>query len=96
MDNLHLMATNQCMSNDWVLDSDASFHVSPNCEWFMNYDAGRIGCVTFGNGIAYGIVGVRDVQVYFKNGSTFTLHDVRHIPLLTKNLVNEGQLNDAR
>ena len=41
-----------------------------------------------GNGLACDIVGVGDVQVCFKNGSVFTLHDVRHVPLLTKNLVN--------
>ena len=34
MDNLHLVATNQGMSNDWVLDSGASFHVSPIRDWF--------------------------------------------------------------
>ena len=49
-----------------------------------------------GNGLAYDIVGVGDVQVCFDNGSTFTLHDVRHVPLLTKNLVTAGQLDDAR
>ena len=48
-----------------------------------------------GNGLACDIVGVGDVQVCFDNGSTFTLHDVRHVPLLTKNLVNAGQLDDA-
>ena len=61
----------------------------------MNYDAGRIGRVGLDNGIAYDIVGVGDVQVHFENGSTFTLHDVRHVPLLTKNLVSAGQLDDA-
>ena len=30
MDSIHLMATNQGISNDWVLDSGASFHVNPN------------------------------------------------------------------
>ena len=40
-------------------------------------------------------VGVGDVEVRFDNGSTFTLHGVRHVPLLTKNLVSVGQLDDA-
>ena len=48
-----------------------------------------------GNGLACDIVRVGDVQVCFDNGSTFTLHDVRHVPLLTKNLVSAGQLDDA-
>ena len=94
MDNLHLVATNQGMSNDWVLDSGASFHANPNREWFTNYTVGGVGRVILGNGIACNIVSVGDVQVCFENGSTFTLHDVRHVPLLTKNLVNAGQLDD--
>ena len=61
MDNLHLVATNQGMSNDWVLDSSASFHVSLNREWFSNYDARRISRVRLGNGIACNIVEVRYV-----------------------------------
>ena len=32
MDSVHLVATNEGMSNDWILDSGASFHMSPNCE----------------------------------------------------------------
>ena len=95
MDSAHLVATNKGMSNDWILDSGASFHVSINHEWFSNYNAGRTGHVMLGNGLACDIVGVGDVQVHFNNGSTFTLHDVRHVPLLTKNLVSAGQLDDA-
>ena len=61
MDSIHLVATNQGMSHDWVLDSGTSFHVSPHCEWFSNYNAGRTGCVMLGNGLACDIVGVGDV-----------------------------------
>ena len=32
MDSIHLVAINQGISNDWVLDSGASFHVSPTCD----------------------------------------------------------------
>ena len=84
------MATTEGMSHDWILDSGASFHVSPNREWFSTYNAGRTGLVMLGNGLAYDIVGVGDVQVRFKNGSTFTPHDVRHVPILTQNLFSAG------
>ena len=30
---------------DWVMDSGASFHVTPHREWFTNYDVKRIGQV---------------------------------------------------
>ena len=45
-DSTHFVATNQGISNDWVLDSGSSFHVNPNCYWFTNYDAGRKGRVS--------------------------------------------------
>ena len=61
MESVHLVATNQGMSYDWVLDSGASFHVSPNHEWFTNYNARRSGCVRLENGLACSIVGVGDV-----------------------------------
>ena len=95
MDSVYLVATNEGMSNDWILDSGVFFHVSPNHEWFSTYNAGRKGQVMICNGLSCDIVGVEDVQVCFDNGSTFTLHDVRHVPLLTKNLVNARQLDDA-
>ena len=95
MDSIHLVATNQGISNDWVLDCGTSFHISPNREWLMNYDVGRTSRVRLGNGLAYIIVRVGDVQVHFKNGSTFILHDVQHVQLLTKNLVSAGQLDVA-
>ena len=61
MESVHLVATNQGMSHDWVLDSGASFHISPNCEWFTNYNVGRIGRVKLRNGLACIIVGMGDV-----------------------------------
>ena len=45
MDSIHLVATNQGISNDWVLDSGASFHVSTNRDWFTNYNARKTGRV---------------------------------------------------
>ena len=45
LDNVHLVAIDQGISNDWVLDIGALFHVSPNHDWFTNYDAGRTGQV---------------------------------------------------
>ena len=48
MDSVHLVATNEGMSNDWILDSGVSFHVSPNCEWFSTYNnAGQTSCESF-------------------------------------------------
>ena len=37
---------------------------------------------------------VIDVQLKFQQGSTFILKNVRHVPKLTKSLINSGQLDD--
>ena len=50
---------------DWVMDSGASFHVTPHREWFTNYDAKRTGQVQLGNDYACEIMGVGDVKLKF-------------------------------
>ena len=39
MDLAFLVATNDSALQDWVLDSGASFHVTPHREWFVTFDA---------------------------------------------------------
>ena len=38
-----LVATDDLIMHDWILDYGASFHVTPHREWFTNYDAKRTG-----------------------------------------------------
>ena len=70
------------------MDSGASFHVTPHREWFTNYDAKRTSRVQLGNDYACEIMGVGDVKLKFQHGSTFILKNVRHVPNLTKSLIN--------
>ena len=49
------------MTGFWILDSGASFHVTPHKEWFTTYDASRKGRVHLGNDYACEIVEVGDV-----------------------------------
>ena len=37
-------------AHTWLLDSGATFHVTPNLEWFSNYAAEMSGTVQLGNG----------------------------------------------
>ena len=91
----HLVATNDLTEHDWIIDSRAYFHVTPNKEWFTTYDVAQRGQVWLGNGYACEIVGVGDMQIKFKNGSTFTPKNAMHAPMLTKILISMGQLDDA-
>ena len=61
LDSAQLVATNDLSMHDWILDSGASFHVTPHKEWFSTYDASRKGKVRLGNDYACEIIAVGDV-----------------------------------
>lgn len=75
-----LVASDQNCHQEWILDSDTSFHVTPHRSWFSTYDSTRRGSVHLGNDYVCDIVGARDVQFTFPNGSTFLLKNVCHVP----------------
>lgn len=60
-----LVITDDLILHDWILDSGASFHVTPHRKWFTTYDEKRTGRVSLGNNYACEIVGVGDVQLKF-------------------------------
>ena len=95
LDSAQLVATDDLIMHDWILDSRMSFHVTPHKEWFSTYDASRKGKVCLVNDYACEIIGVGDVQIKFQSGSTFTLKNVRHVPKLPKSLISAGQLDDG-
>ena len=63
LDSAQLVATDDLIMHDWILDSGASFHVTPHKEWFSTYDASRKGKVRLKNDYACEIIGVGDVQL---------------------------------
>ena len=89
-----LVAADQNGGQEWILDSGASFHVTPHRSWFSTYDSSRRGSSHLGNDYVCDIFGAGDVQFTFPNGSTFLLKNVRHVPKLTKSLISTGQLDD--
>ena len=82
-----LVATDQNYGQEWILDSGASFHVTPHRSWFSTYDSSRRGSVHLGNDYVCDIVGAGDVQFTFPNGSTFLLKNVHLGSSPQKNLV---------
>ena len=65
LDGAHLVVIDDLVMHDWILDSRASFHVTPHKEWFTTYDASCKGRVCLGNDYACEIVGIGDVQLKF-------------------------------
>jgi len=59
-----------------------------------NYISGRFGKVYLTDGKSLDIVGKGDINIKTSNGSLWTLHNVRHIPALKRNLISIRQLDD--
>ena len=53
------------LAHTWLLDSGASFHVTPHREWFTRYDAKSLGTVRLGDSRQCDVVGIGDVMVQF-------------------------------
>ena len=76
------------------MDSGASFHTTPSKDLLSNYISGRFGKVYLADGKSLDIVGKSDINIKTSSGSLWTLHNVRHIPALKRNLMSIGQLDD--
>ncbi len=78
----------------WLVDSGASFHVTPHESFFSSYRSGDFGTVQMGNHDKSLIVGIGDVILTSNTGCKLVLKDVRHVPDMRHNLISTGKLND--
>ena len=91
--NALLLAVDSPLDN-WVFDSEASFHTTPHREIIQNYVASDFGKVYLADGPALDVVGMGDVRILLPNRCIWLLEKVRHIPDLRRNLISIGQLDD--
>ncbi|MCO5562911.1 hypothetical protein L7F22_016547 [Adiantum nelumboides] len=82
-----LLALDDCYAQTWIIDSGASFHVTPHREWFAIYSPMH-GLIKLGDSHQLDILGIGDVKICMANGTQFMLKDVRHVPKLSKSLVS--------
>ena len=88
------MSMDGTFSPQWLLDGDATFHVTPCREWFSSFSSGRLGYVHMADGSVFDIEGARDVHLSLPNGALFTLCHVRYVPQLRQSLISMRQLRD--
>ncbi|MCO5592568.1 hypothetical protein L7F22_046571 [Adiantum nelumboides] len=81
------------VSHTWILDLGASLHVTPHRHWFTTYEE-TIGTVMLCDSYSCDIVGIGDIAMVMANGVKFTIHNVCHVPALTRNLILVGRLDD--
>jgi len=79
------IASNDCI---WIIDSRASFHVTPHRGFFSSYQKRDFGMVKMGNHITSKIVGIGEVTLMTENGSKLVLKEVRHVFEMRLNLTS--------
>ena len=80
--------------DSWIMDSIVSFHTTPSKDLLSKYISERIGKVYLADGKSLDIVGRGDINIKTSSGSPWTLHNVRHILALKRNLISIGKLDD--
>ncbi|KAG8477716.1 hypothetical protein CXB51_027660 [Gossypium anomalum] len=63
------------VSEEWILDSGCTFHMSPNRDWFTTYEIVSEGVVLMGNNASCKIAGVGRIKVKMFDGVVRTLSD---------------------
>ncbi|VFQ65265.1 unnamed protein product [Cuscuta campestris] len=84
-----------CDESSWIIDSGASFHVTPHRSFFSSYQSGDFGTVQMGNQDRSNIVGKGDIILETSTGCNLVLKDVRHVPAMRLNLISAGKLDDV-
>ena len=77
----------------WIVDSIASYHVTPIKECFSTFHAGRQGYIYLGNDYAYPIEGYDTVHLCVDGANDLVLHDVRYVLGIKKSLLSVGQMD---
>ncbi|KAG8478742.1 hypothetical protein CXB51_028655 [Gossypium anomalum] len=66
---------NSKLSEEWILDSGCTFHMSPNWDWFTAYEIVSEGVVLMGNNASCKITGFGTIKVKMFDGVVRTLSD---------------------
>src|SRR4051812_46895009 len=80
------------LSDVWLLDSGATYHMCPRREWFSTYQPWDGGSVLMGNNAECNIIGAGNIRMRMFDGQVRTLTNVRHVPDMRKNLLLLGAL----
>ena len=95
--DVYLASTSTHVDRDvWLIDSGASYHITPHREWFSEYEKYDGGDVFLGDNSTTKIMGRGRVKLLLKDGRIRTLPRVLHIPKLARSLIFVSKLDYAR
>jgi hypothetical protein len=75
------------------MNSGATWHMTPNRDWFDTYESISEGSVFMGNDHALEIAGIGTIKLKMYDGSIHTISGVRHVKGLKKTLLSVGQFD---
>jgi hypothetical protein len=94
--DVYLASTSTLVDLDvWLIDSGASYHMTPHMEWFFEYEIYDGGDVFLGDDSKTNILGCGRVKLLLKYGRIRTLPRVLHIPKLARSLISVSKMDDA-
>lgn len=79
----------------WLMDSGATWHMTPRREWFHQYEPISGGFVFMGDDHALEIAGIGTIKLKMFDGTVRIIQEVRHAKGLKKNLLSLGQLDNS-
>jgi hypothetical protein len=79
----------------WLINSGASYHMTPHKEWFSEYEKYDGGDVFLGDDLTTKILWCGRVKLLLKDRRIRTLPGVLDIPKLTRSLISVSKMEDA-
>ncbi|KAG8377494.1 hypothetical protein BUALT_Bualt08G0038700 [Buddleja alternifolia] len=86
--------SSSCQETDWIIDSGASYHITPHRDMFTSYTSGNFGRVRMANHGVTEVIGMKNINLETDTGCRLILRDVRHIPDIRLNIISTGKLDD--
>ncbi|KAG8369441.1 hypothetical protein BUALT_Bualt14G0014000 [Buddleja alternifolia] len=86
--------SSSCQETDWIIDSGASYHITPHRDMFTSYTSGNFGRVRMANHGVTEVIGMGNINLETDTGCRLILRDVRHIPDIRHNIISTGKLDD--
>ncbi|KAG6432970.1 hypothetical protein SASPL_104566 [Salvia splendens] len=86
--------SSSCQQTDWIVDSGASYHITPYRDMFASYTGGSFGKVRMANHGVTEVAGIGDIHLLTNTGCKLVLRDVRHVPDIRLNIISTGKLDD--
>ncbi|KAG8490593.1 hypothetical protein CXB51_013752 [Gossypium anomalum] len=78
---------NPKVSEEWIIDSGCTFHMSFNRDWFTTYEIVYECVVLMENNVPCKIAGIGTIKIKMFDEVVRTLSDIRHVPELKRNLI---------